>query len=948
MVRATFRWVTFFFLLCYSSVCFAQSASADSIAIEKLVEKIKALENEGQLKATIPLYQEKQTIYTRQENWDNYITTFCDIALNYGFEDEYQRTKQYLDSAFLAIKKYQIDTFSNTYASVLSYAGWYYHEIGDQEKSLDVQQQTLRIDQQLYETNAPNFDSGYLASDYINIGSWYNERNDYSEAQQYFSKALSLLPEIDIRRAKSYNNNAFALRERRQFKAATAQYKAALNLLYQCPKSAAQKDALIDVYTNLADLYTNQERFDSAYFYMNQLKAITPVESANDLSDYYQHLGEIHFLEGRFELAKKEVQKALDIRSSLFDFHHPVRALSHFRLSRIAQKEQDEENALTHLQIALAILFPTFEYENYTDNPPVNSGIKDRFLALNVLRFKAQSLRKLQQPKAAKSTLHLAIRLIDQIRQNYLADGSKYALLERAMPIYEQAINLAVEMNELEWAMQVAEKSKATLLLENLRHSEAKLFAGIPKALLEQEREMKVQLAFRERLMNEAESEEAKVKHQSELFDLRQAYQDFLAKLEQQHPKYYELKYQSETLNVSNLQEEVLDDQTALLEYFVGDSSIYVFVLTQDDLQVQQLEKTANFDVQLKTLRQTLSQNSTNNFADFTSSSFFIYDHFLAKSLSKLPETINQFILIPDGQLSYIPFQALIQHPVNQSTITDPRFDTLSYLVYDYSISYAYSSTLLLKNQDIKKQRHLAFGGFAPVFEGGTDIPERSDRKQLGALPFSRMEVEQINALWRGESYLRNDASLANFKNRATHFDILHLSTHAAVADNPSQSRIYFYDDYLTVNEIYNLPIQADLTVLSACETGVGEYKKGEGLLSLARAFRYAGCPSLVTSLWQVNDEKTADLMLAFYENLQQKQSKSEALQTAQLDYLQTASMQTAHPFYWAAFVQVGERGMVVNDEKNWIFWVGGLTLLMTFIVGSVMMRKKKNTDTLF
>ncbi|MEL6942718.1 MAG: CHAT domain-containing protein, partial [Bacteroidota bacterium] len=456
-----------------------------------------------------------------------------------------------------------------------------------------------------------------------------------------------------------------------------------------------------------------------------------------------------------------------------------------------------------------------------------------------------------------------------------------------------------------------------------IKNSEAQTFAGISEDLLEQEREQKVQIAFYERLLNEAENEEEQTKYQRELFDLRQNYQAFLEDLEQSHPAYYELKYELEYPSISELRTNLLDNQTAMLEYFTGDSSIYLFVLTQQDLQVQQLEKTTAFEGNLEQLRENLNQISNNSFADFTSSSYFVYNHFLQGALDDLPSQINQLLLIPDGQFSYIPFQALIRHPVDQATISDPRFDTLSYLVQDYSISYTYSSTLLLQHRGNKKAGELSFGGFAPVFLGGSNIPERSE---LGELPYSQMEVENIYSLIGGKSYFQADASLANFKEQAANFNILHLSTHAAVNDEkPAQSRIYFHDDYLTINEIYNLPINANFTVLSACETGVGDYRRGEGMLSLARAFMYAGCPSLMTSLWQVNDEKTADLMQDFYDQLLQKKPKDQALQQAQINYLKTASMEAAHPFYWAAFVQVGDKEAIINGGLSWIWY---LTLL--------------------
>jgi len=824
---------------------------------------------------------------------------------------------KYLDSALLVAKKRNISEESSVFATYYSYASDYYQKIRNDKKAYEALVKILNIDKAAYGKDSANFTIDYLASDYNNLGLYYKTKGDYEEARTYYKQALSFYSKENTKsKVKTYNNIAETYKAEEAIERALITYQEALSLAV----SEENKESLALIYNNLADTYSAIQP-DSALHFLQLLKPLLSQNAKIDRANYHQILADTKRYEKAYEAAEKNMLKALQLRKAVFKHNHPTIALGYRNLGMLYAQQNQHEKALRNYQLALANVVHEFKDTiSYTSNPSLEEQINDRLELLSIFKKKAQSLHATKKLGVSKSTLQLAIQLIDQIRYNYLAEGSKYALLERAMPIYEQAIDLALEMDELEWAFEVAERSKATLLLESIKNSEAQTFAGISEELLGQEREMKVQIAFYERLLNQ---EEVQPNYQRELFDLRQNYQAFLEELEQNHPEYYELKYELDYPSVSELQSQLLDEQTALLEYFTGDSSIYLFVLTKDDLQVQKLEKTTEFEENLSQLRSSLSEVSGNSFADFTSSAYHIYSNYLQRNLEKLPHEINQLLLIPDGQLNYIPFQSLIQKPVNQSNIIDPRFDTLSYLVYDYTLSYAYSSTLLLKKRANKQERELTFGGFAPIFSGNTTIPERNNRKYLSELPFSRTEIENIHALFGGQNYLQNAASLANFKNQAANFIILHLSTHAAVEDkNPARSRIYFYDDYLTVNEIYNLPIQADLTVLSACETGIGEYKKGEGMLSLARAFMYAGCPSLVTSLWQVNDEKTADLMLNFYEQLLQKKSKDQALQQAQINYLRTASMEAAHPFYWAAFVQVGDREAIVRSGSSWIWWL--------------------------
>ncbi|MEL6924947.1 MAG: CHAT domain-containing protein, partial [Bacteroidota bacterium] len=166
---------------------------------------------------------------------------------------------------------------------------------------------------------------------------------------------------------------------------------------------------------------------------------------------------------------------------------------------------------------------------------------------------------------------------------------------------------------------------------------------------------------------------------------------------------------------------------------------------------------------------------------------------------------------------------------------------------------------------------------------------------------------------------------------------VLHLSTHASMDDrNPMGGKIYLADGDITVKEIYTFPYATQLAVLSGCETGTGQLQSGEGLISLARAFMQSGTPSVVTSLWQVDDKATGDIMINFYNNLLTKQQKPRALQKAKLDFMATSESEILHhPYYWAAFIQIGntEQVAVGAGSKYW-WWALGVAGLLLFFVG--------------
>jgi CHAT domain-containing protein len=187
---------------------------------------------------------------------------------------------------------------------------------------------------------------------------------------------------------------------------------------------------------------------------------------------------------------------------------------------------------------------------------------------------------------------------------------------------------------------------------------------------------------------------------------------------------------------------------------------------------------------------------------------------------------------------------------------------------------------------------------------------------RLSSLQYTQTEVEEINHLFTGQSHIGNLATEAAFKSEASKHSILHLAMHAHTSDeNPMYSRLIFQqgaseggeDGMLYAYELYNMNLQAELAVLSACETGTGKLQNGEGIMSLSRAFKYAGCPNIVMSLWQADDASTKDIMVQFYQNLKLGKGKAGALRHAKMEYLKNSEMNKSHPFYWATFVLAGD-----------------------------------------
>jgi CHAT domain-containing protein len=333
-----------------------------------------------------------------------------------------------------------------------------------------------------------------------------------------------------------------------------------------------------------------------------------------------------------------------------------------------------------------------------------------------------------------------------------------------------------------------------------------------------------------------------------------------------------------------------------------------------------------------------------NNISNFVSNSNIIF--------SKLFQEVNfnfieQITIIPDGILNYLPFELLLTEEVD--TTKPINWFELPYLFKKVNINYQYSARLASMKRETRPNNKGVLG-FAPQYEGYV-----SDDRAFGNLIYNQRELESIEKYFPGEFYRGPDADKQTFLEKASDFKVIHLASHAmADNENPELSSLFFTDINqdstdipLYPYEIQSTPLNADMVVLSACQSGTGKLHQGEGVFSLARNFIAAGAKSVVNSLWKVDDESTSKLMGYFYENLAKGQRKSEALRNAKLTFLENADAMTSHPYFWSGFVVIGDDSPIVNKSRLAWLIVGG-ALILCIIGGMRFSRgKRKKIQTL-
>lgn len=584
--------------------------------------------------------------------------------------------------------------------------------------------------------------------------------------------------------------------------------------------------------------------------------------------------------------------------------------------------------------------------------------VRDPLQVLALLSKKIQLLQRYAPQTSYESELYVAIELLDKLRMSYSTKGAKELLLNDALFFFDAAMSMRWKEYQqspnaaiLEDMFLLSEKTKATLLLDALRENNARSFGNIPDSLRLLESSLQKEIAFAEAELAHCKDSERSQRLRSALTNKRQRQEALKKQLESNYPNYYQYKYAQKLVSMQDIQTQ-LPSGMGMIEYFINRSSneLFIFVVTADQKRVQVLP----FDSELlqrvhQFLNQitdtyTLRHHPARLYRQYTQDA-----HLLYKSLFEPVRRVAQdampsrWVVIPDGVLHYLPLEILLPEAVGMGDTTVTPYEKLNYLIRSYSFSYSYSATLwseLLQRKTNASRMNVL--GVAPSY---TIKPQTTDWSnewnrvfaQLSDLKGTKEELDWIASHWKTTQLADVEASEANFKREASDYALIHLAMHGVLNDNPAYSGLYFTynqrdtteDNILFAYEIPALELNAELVVLSACETGYGKYQYGEGVISMGRGFMYAGVPSVINSLWAVNDQASVIIIQHFYQNLQAGMSKDEALRQAKLSYLAQSSNAAAHPFCWAPFVLQGNPNPLSRALRLNGWWValGALTL---------------------
>lgn len=606
--------------------------------------------------------------------------------------------------------------------------------------------------------------------------------------------------------------------------------------------------------------------------------------------------------------------------------------------AEVFAQQKDWDKALAYHQRALTAIVGEFETETQIGNPDLNQIRAERVIG-EVLLAKARTLQARYQDQNQLDDLKLALDCHDllyevewRIRASYVYEASKLEHISKQQIVTEEGIAMAYtlwqasqEPQYLDLALQLAERNKSILLLEAVRKARHDQLTTHSSGLQAADAEQLRAIAELEKEIYTAEEHSAPDSVlrslQADLLDLKQAYRNWMESLGEKRPGLLALG-QNQAHPIAFYQEALVPQQS-LLEYFVGQEAIYVFLISQTEKRLLQLPKDFPLEEWVSSFRLSIEnfQMSGHNLQELCEHYSALGHQLHQKLIAPLQEYLkkgSQLLIIPNGILNYLPFEALLSKAESSC-----QFGTYPYLIRDYEVAYTYSGELYLELLR-REPKNGEFVGFAPAFDG---------KKGFGKLYRNQESIQIAQQYMDGQIFLREEATIEQFKALAPENQVIHLATHAQANQQAGDfSFIIFSDgmggfDSLYTRDLYLLALDAEMVLLSACETAVGRLHQGEGIISLARGFLFAGARSVVTTLWQINDEANYKLTELLYQELRTGQRKSAALRQAKLKHLKQSDNMGAHPVYWAAYISLGNQRPLEHHKLPYLSMLLGLPL---------------------
>lgn len=886
---------------------------------EQLTEKIKAYYNCSSLHRLMGNYPrahqlaEKALFWSIQHHGDLHTETIDAYKLLANISMFWKRPDLQLKYSNKALKSLrQLPALdSSKWVDLSLLKAIYFLKTGDYREGEKLLKQVKRIAQKIQ--LAPAIE----AKLYTDLGVFHEYQDQNAEALSHYKQALAIRIETggekQISVAWLWDNMGIVFNKMDEYEQALEYFEKSYQLTASLlgPNHPRSLELLMHKATALSHI--NQEK--AIELFQEQIKAFQKSLGVDCLEQILaiQKLGSLAHKAGNYKEAIARAERVEYIFNKN-KTHSPLTAARHYcNQARYYEKNEEYQKALAYYQKSIELNRYGADYLNPT-------------LCLKA----ATALLKIPRVDFSRSSLIEEMFLLiknEYLKQQFSTDQQE--LLVEAKGFYEGALaylytqKAAETRNALAW--------DCMLLSKAIRFAEAINFQDLSEEMgLSAVQQKEVQIAWANERLYQKQWLAAEAAGNAK--DIEQQYQwlqaatqkrkAIEAKLYQEYPQLVKALNSFKNKEELEVLQKTLSPKEAILNYFAGEHHYYRICLKKQNFTLEQIS--ASTFEQLPQLLDILRGNPH----DFPDTEVF-FDLIWPISEALLPadsslKGVDCLIISADGALNYLPFELLLTNKR-----TNRSYKELDYCIKKYAIAYQFQIQTAQKNKGSSLDK--GFLGISPLYPKTIEIP--------GAVE----ELKGLQSFFKGDFHYNKTFSKTDFLQKAAHYPILHLAMHAKAEDQGQAFLLFSKEavnssEQLSMQELagLNLP-DCQLLVLSACETGLGHYEKGEGVMSLGRAFAENGVAAELISLWGLPDQTAKELLLSFYKNLNKGWTKDRALQEAKLEYLENAGRLSAQPTFWSALVLWGNREGIDLPKASFsrkCYYLWGI--LITLVIASI------------
>ena len=912
-----------------------QSAEDTSGEVRALVE-LGVTEYEAHSSKAIDWSERALALARRIGDEEGRARALLNLGRLHSSDDVQTALENYLEALDLWKRLGNADGAGNTLLAI----GMAQLQLHQQDAALSSLQQAIPL---LHQAEA----LGREASALVTLNGIYFTNGEIGEALRYVNQALTLSREVKAPTAEAsalYNlSNIQKLRGELQQALESLEDALEINRrLGQREGEFSTLGALGSVYLDLGDLDKAREKYEQAFELGRNLEGM-----ASKRARLLNNIGLNLYRQNQRELALDYFQRALALSLELQDSDGIAAALHNLGVAEVALGSPHEgfkalrqalelrqgkapypwAQTLRELGTAYARLGdPQAAACSFQESLTIGRQIGGPAVIAETLYRWALLDREQGRLEDALNRIKQAVELVESLRSRVEIDALRTSFFASKRDYYELYIDLLMRLHQRYpgdpyqfEALAVSERARARGLLDLLVEGRIDLHQGITPELRQQEKDVSSRLSWLLTQLAQA-APDASARVSEQLNQVEAEMSQLESQVREQYPQYAEVRYPT-TLDVEGIR-QLVDSDMALLEYLVGRDGSVLFVITREGLTSYSLPSARDLSLLVQELRALIERPSELEISEFRRLASRLYQLLLGPAEEILAHK-RSLVIAPDGPLYSFPFEVLL---TDEIASRGRPFPDLPYLLREHAISYIPSASVLeglrmSEAEDRLGQRAKLFVAFANPLSGimqtspPADRLRRAEGRSFPPLAYSEEEVTAIAKLFEKdevELYVGENATKRNVLGNplVEQARRVHFATHGFVDEvHPERSSLVLTpsageDGYLSVAEIFNMKLRADLLVLSACQTGRGKEVEGEGILGLMRAFLYAGAKSLVVSLWPVVDRPTAALMQEFYRSLDTAGGKAEALRQAKLDMIRAGQ---SNPYLWAPFVLFGD-----------------------------------------